>query len=1304
MTVFPNSRLLGGALCVYLTVFSWTYAGALNPYDRQVAEKVNSLGHADSGVRMRAAEALGYLRAYDAAEPLAGALGDRAAEVRCAAAISLGWCGGRGQVEDLLEALDDRDWTVRQAAWVALTNLTGLEWPYDALAGQDERAAQAARWRDWWLDVPGNQVPSEVFKLVEGAQTEELALGCEVTASTTYKGPPGVLADGAAGGSYWQTKQAPFPQHCTVDLGAPKQAGCVVVHQYGPGFCMTDYELSASVDGESYEILVRESATPKPRLVFNFEPREVRYLRITSFASENPTYPTTFFEVAVYPDGPPSFQDDWCFERGLRALGALGGEGADALAVELVARCQQRSLGTPAGRMMMQTGIRALGRLGGPTALALLGSLLEDPEWCRYAADALGDMGSDEAAAMLLAVYPRYARSVSYGNPKVYPEDDWPNLSPVDRAFETPHAIAAALARMPLEEEKVLAKLRRAAPLFLTNLPGDFDAALLYEPEAGHEVASWLLARAGYMEVARDAVFHAFGLDYPPPPQPLAKMVTHYIADVPHVAAWLPVLCATDESVPLLTELLEHENGWIRINAAKSLMFLGAREAAPRIAALLDASKPEAEYGYYGVYRFGKGHIDGGDQDAQDEYDDPSPRWREAYVRALGRLGDDEYVPLLAGLLEDGRNVVDIQHATAFALDELGTPDALDALREAEAEHPYYSVRVVAREALWRRGMDAERGPLAHPTGPVTAEARPANRDSSVVAQPPPAVAGGHQGVDKSQPGAAVPQATIDRSLDSILDGIVFIRGDNAMPNDFQIDPWRQTYSTTDSGPTYRLGKNLCVLRGGTVKALTGFTDGYVADCEVSWDGQRVVFAHRGGDRDPWWHLYEINANGSGLRQLTDGPYHDVQPAYLPDGRIVFSSSRIGMRDEYHGYLSTGLTVMNPDGTGIRCIAFNVGRDNEPAILPDGRIVFSRLELFYSRLKTELTLHAVYPDGTRDVTLYGPERRDYWRRVTINSGEKWWGEVPGRHRVLRMTQPQPVSRDTVVCATTAGLTIVGPGRLRETVVPHDKNMAVTTPFPLGDGTALCAATMKHKKRDGSVAEERIDLGLYRIDLETGGLVLLHNDPATAEFEPRPLAPRKRPPVLAEQRASHGNAYTAKLFCRSARNSQDARVRERGKLVRVVEGQPVLGRHRTHRALGENAWRNHTGTNARILGTAPLAADGSFSLVVPADRLLHVQVLDSDRQVMGNQLVWMYARPGETRSCAGCHERPDSAPPWDASRGGYAAAGRAPPVACLPTAAGGEFSYRAKFWNKGELPDEGEARTRTVRAVNLMGRY
>ncbi|MBM3892331.1 MAG: hypothetical protein FJ388_24715, partial [Verrucomicrobia bacterium] len=404
----------------------------------------------------------------------------------------------------------------------------------------------------------------------------------------------------------------------------------------------------------------------------------------------------------------------------------------------------------------------------------------------------------------------------------------------------------------------------------------------------------------------------------------------------------------------------------------------------------------------------------------------------------------------------------------------------------------------------------------------------------------------------------------------------------------------------------------------------------------------------------------------TGLQQLTHGPYHHVGPAFLADGRIVFASSRMGIRDEYHGYLCTALHVMNPDGSGMHPIATNIGRDNEPALLPDGRILFSRLEVFYSRNKTELTLHAMNPDGTRDVVLYGPERRAFWSK--LDHGKKDVGEggnAPLTHRVLRLTQPQPMPDGRIVISTPGGLTLIGPRRDTEQLIsPEFKTRAYTTPLPLSDGTMLCAMTLKTPDR------KKVDLGLYRLDPRTGKLDLIYNDPATADYEARPILPRRPPPMLANEEKP--GAYSGRFLCASVFNSQEKETAQRGRLVRLVEGVPVVGRHETHTG-NQPVWKNHGGTFARVLGTAPLAADGSFYVELPADRLVHLQVLDSDRRVINNQLTWIYARPGETKSCVGCHEDPHTTTP--SRRQPLALHGG--PLSFLPR--GGEFSYRAKAW-------------------------
>ncbi|HUT89298.1 MAG TPA: hypothetical protein VMY37_07365 [Thermoguttaceae bacterium] len=117
---------------------------------------------------------------------------------------------------------------------------------------------------------------------------------------------------------------------------------------------------------------------------------------------------------------------------------------------------------------------------------------------------------------------------------------------------------------------------------------------------------------------------------------------------------------------------------------------------------------------------------------------------------------------------------------------------------------------------------------------------------------------------------------------------------------------------------------------------------------------------------------------------------------------------------------------------------------------------------------------------------------------------------------------------------------------------------------------------------------------------------------------------------------------------------------------------------------------------------PRAGDGAacprrIVLRRGAVRLLHFQVLDSDRRVVGNQLTWIYPRASETKSCVGCHENPHTTP-----RNHRPAAAHYAPVRFLPN--GDELTYRAKAWMKGYLPPEVEERMRTVRAVNLLARW
>lgn len=1259
-------------------------AEPLDPFHRQAAQHVARLVDGDAAVRQRAAEALGYLRYAPAAAALQQSLVDPAAAVRREAALALGWCGGRQALPPLSAALDDSDWTVRQAAWVALTNLTGMEFPFDALADRVARDAQLETWRQWIAGIPAEQIPADVLSLLGELPDEEeqnYAAGCPVDVTSCYVGG-GALGRTSAARSVtdgslqtlWMTKNVPFPQACTIDLGEPRSVGCVVLHQHPP-FAMTEFSIDVrNGEDEPFVEVARLEQAPAPSQVVAFTARPARYVRLSAHASRNPTYPTAILQIEVRRARPldSSPERDHQVERAVRALGALGGAGASGHVVRAI-QPWLSALRTDETRFSakrrVQAGIQALGRLADPAACETLVALLQNTQWARYAADALGDAGGEEAAAALLDAYPRYARGLNRpANPSHVHPTDTGNFEPRDRIPAAPYAIAMSLCRIPFQRPDNLDRLRSIGPLLVANIPADADAMMVYDEEPHQRITARLLERAGLRPAVVAAAFEALGQDRRVPDIPERAVLQQLTrgglnADFPasadhppYAGNLLAALCREPADVPLLVNLLDHPNHWVRINATKALMFMKATTAIGPLAQRLAAAPREGDYGYFAERLHDTWQV------GQDEYNDPAPRYRQAYITALGKLGATEQVPLLVDILFDERNVLECRYAAAGALDRLGTPAAVAALRRAATSHDFHTVRMVAREAIWKRGLAPELPP---------GQAWPG---------------------DAPQP-AAMPSAAGRPTR------FLFLQGDHNPHNTFRIDNWRQTHNTTDAGPVYRPARNLCLLdlAGGQPVAvpLTSFADGYVGDANVSYDGRRAVFARR-EQHDPWWQICEIEIDSGQLRQLTRGPYHHVAPNYLPDGRIVFSTTRLGTRDEYHGYPCTGLAVIRPDGSDLQFIGFNLGRDADTVIGPQGNLLFARLEIFYARLKVEWNLLSALPDGTRAVTLYGPERREFWSQ--IDGGYTAWGLSGLRHRVLRLSQPQPLTPSRYVLNSPAG-PIVTAGRRGETILREDLAWAITTPYPLADNTLLVAAGKKpFASVGGSRPTDTVDLGIYTLDVASGALSLVYNDPQAADFGARPLQPRPVPPVIPESPAVSQRQFTGQLYCSSAFISQIDAVRQRGKLVRVIEGLPQIARHQTHTNRGL-PWKNHGGAIGRVLGTVPLAADGSFAVEVPADRFLHLQVLDSDRYVVGNQLLWMYVRPGERKGCVGCHESPDTAAE-PGRQFPLALLGRGP--ALLPTG-DDQFRYRAKAWFKGHLPDEREERQRTVQSVTLFGR-
>ena len=162
----------------------------------------------------------------------------------------------------------------------------------------------------------------------------------------------------------------------------------------------------------------------------------------------------------------------------------------------------------------------------------------------------------------------------------------------------------------------------------------------------------------------------------------------------------------------------------------------------------------------------------------------------------------------------------------------------------------------------------------------------------------------------------------------------------------FRVNDWSRAYTQFDLPSPSKIGRALVVLTPeGNLRVLVDAGKGVLGSPSVTYDGQSVLFSMAAAG-DAFFRIYRVPASGGDPVRLTDGPFHDLDPAELPDGRIVFSSTRIGTFEEYHAAPSRALFVMQADGSGIESLTHTPIFDNEPKVLADGRICFIRSDNF----------------------------------------------------------------------------------------------------------------------------------------------------------------------------------------------------------------------------------------------------------------------------------------------------------------------------------------------------------------------
>ncbi|HJN16437.1 MAG TPA: discoidin domain-containing protein, partial [Armatimonadota bacterium] len=180
-------------------------------------------------------------------------------------------------------------------------------------------------------------------------------------------------------------------------------------------------------------------------------------------------------------------------------------------------------------------------------------------------------------------------------------------------------------------------------------------------------------------------------------------------------------------------------------------------------------------------------------------------------------------------------------------------------------------------------------------------------------------------------------------------------------------------YARSTGEKCYRTGSSkLCALNAktGDVRVIFEDAEGSIRDPKVHYDARKILFSYlRAGTES--YHLYEINVDGTGLTQITDGNWDDIEPTYLPGGGIMFASSRCFRW--VNCWLTPVATLYRCDGDGgnVRMISCNVEHDNTPWVLPDGRVLYMRWEYVD---RSQVHYHHLWtcnPDGTEQMVFYG---------------------------------------------------------------------------------------------------------------------------------------------------------------------------------------------------------------------------------------------------------------------------------------------------------------------------------------------
>jgi hypothetical protein len=360
---------------------------------------------------------------------------------------------------------------------------------------------------------------------------------------------------------------------------------------------------------------------------------------------------------------------------------------------------------------------------------------------------------------------------------------------------------------------------------------------------------------------------------------------------------------------------------------------------------------------------------------------------------------------------------------------------------------------------------------------------------------------------------------------------------------------------------------------------------------EVSYDGASLLFTAQKKQNDTW-QIYEMNLADSKIRQITSSPDNCVDPAWLPNGRIIFS--KLPVIDT----LNTGHSIFSCDLTGsdIRQITFNPHAYSYSTVLRDGRILTVSSQLYPE--KKDPVFMALRPDGTKAELFYKSSESDKL------SGRGW--ETTNGKIVFVESDKDNQKRGNVI-----SINYNRPLHSRVNLTSEIKGDFQTV-FPLVSGRLLV-----------SYRESESDkYALYEFDPEQkilGKPVYISKD--FDILEAIAIEKHERPKRLPSE--VDMGVKTGLILCQDI-NVIGSQFPANSSGIQKAHKIQVIGRDST-------------------LGIVNVEEDGSFYLKVIADTPFKIQTVDEQGRIMNGPGAWIWLRPNERRGCVGCHEDPELVP-------------------------------------------------------------